>query len=477
MSAARQGNWSLVDHDSDPVPADPSELDKVIAHYKKISEAMTEQAALLKRIGDGDVRLLKGQSADALRKRARESAGALDKAAGRYADVYTALDGYEPALTTARTDTWNALTEAESASSDLQAAENMPDPVSAPRPDDAKPLTDTEKKESADRKAAIDNAGSGIAAAKQKVASALEALRVAAETAAAKIRENWHVDGLHTSGWDAFVHRLNKFLKKLVEILTYIGLALAVLAILVPGLNFIAFIGIGVAVVSLAASFILAAQGEGSWIGVIFGVLSLVGIGIAAKMASNLKHVQKLGLTKGATAKLDRLNIDILKNLRILRVSTQAGRPNISAMISERLSKVVLEAKNIKAFLAKTEVSPGWWHVFKDPKWVFRVDVSRFKAQFADGFKGIPGNYRWDRLIGISDIRDVSKIAGNVGLFGSIFQIKPWMYVGPISYTLGWFGRPFSMLNPSVLNPNDQRNSNSGWHDATYSGPTSENPV
>jgi hypothetical protein len=33
------------------------------------------------------------------------------------------------------------------------------------------------------------------------------------------------------------------------------------------------------------------------------------------------------------------------------------------------------------------------------------------------------------------------------------------------------------MLNPSFLNPFDQRNTNSGWHDAVYSGPTSENPV
>lgn len=470
MSAARQGNWPLVDHESDPVPADPSELKDVIAHYKKISEAMTEQAALLKRIGDGDVRLLKGQSADALRKRARESAGALDKAAGRYADVHTALDTYEPALGTARTQTRDALTAAEDANRELQTAEGMPDPVSAHRSEDDKPLTTKDKEESAERTTAIDGARAGINAAKQKVVDALATLRTAAETAAAKIRENWKVDGLHTSGWDAFVHRLNKFLKALVEILTYIGMALAVLAILIPGLNVIALMGIGVALLSVVASTILAAQGEGSWLGVILGVVSLVGIGIAAKIANNLKGVQGLGLAAGR-GRLGVLDSKILQNLKLLRISTQAGRSGASGILSGRLKNLVLDAKNLRAFLDKTAVSPGWWHVFKNPKWVFKEDWSRLTKMWPRG------DYRWDRLIGVSDIRDVRKIAGNIGLIGGIYQIKPWMYIGPISYGVGWFGRPFSMMNPSILNPNDQRNGNDGWHDANYSGPTGENPV
>jgi hypothetical protein len=468
MSAARTGDWPLVGHDSDPVPADPSELDEVIAHYKTMSEAMTEQAALLKRIGDGDVRLLKGQSADALRKRARESAGALDKAAARYSDVYSALDAYEPALTTARTDTWNGLLEAEKAARELQNAEGMPDPAAATRPDDAKPLTDEEKTQSSERASAISTASSGIAGAKQKVAGALEALRVAAEAASAKIRENWKVDGLHTSGWDAFVHRLNKFLKALVEILTYIGMALAVLAILIPGLNVIALIGIGVAVVSVVASVILAAQGEGSWLGVILGVLSLVGIGIAAKMANNLKGIQAIGLTKAGPVQL-KLAKDKIGAIAFALRNLGPNAPR--AGLRDLLSKSIGNFRSMGDFLLKQRVSPGWWHIFKNPKWVLKEDWTRLKTAWPNGA------YRWDRLIGISDIRDVSKISGNLGLLGNLYQIKPWMYVGPIAYGIGWFGRPFSMLNPSFLNPFDLRNTNSGWHDAVYSGPTSENPV
>lgn len=467
MSAARQGDWPLVDRDSDPVPADPSELDKVIDHYKKISEAMTEQAALLKRIGDGDVRLLKGKSADAMCKRARESAGALDKAAGRYADVHTALDGYRPALATARTQTWEALTAAETASSELRGAEDMPDPVNASRPDDAPPLTDEEKKASADRETKINKASAGIDAAKLIVATALETLRRAAETAAAKIRENWKVDDLHTSGWDAFVHRLNKFLKVLVEVLTYIGLALAVIAILIPGLNVITFLGIGVAVVSVVASAILAGQGEGSWLSVILGGLSLVGIGIAAKLASNLKHVQAIGLVKAGSVQL-KLAKD---KIGALAFALRNLSPAVRKDTREALFKAIDDFRSMGDFLLKTRVSPGWWHIFTKPKWVLKEDWSRLTKAWPKG------DYRWDRLIGVSDIRDVNKIASNLGLLGNIYQIKPWMYVGPIAYTLGWFGRPFSMMNPSVLDPNDLRKNNDGWHDANYAGLTSEDPV
>jgi hypothetical protein len=139
--------------------------------------------------------------------------------------------------------------------------------------------------------------------------------------------------------------------------------------------------------------------------------------------------------------------------------------------VRDALFKAVGNFRSMGDFLLKTRVSPGWWHIFKNPKWVLKEDWSRLTKAWPKG------DYRWDRLIGISDIRDVNKIAGNLGLLGNIYQIKPWMYVGPIAYTIGWFGRPFSMMNPSILNPNDPRKNNDGWHDANYSGLTGENPV
>src|SRR5690606_24670488 len=111
-----------------------------------------------KKIGDGDERLLKGQAADAMRKRSRESAGTLDKAAGRYADVRDALVGYQPELRVARSETGDALTAAQDAVSRLDVAHDMPDPVSEDRGEDAPELTSGQRRQSADRKAAIGRA-------------------------------------------------------------------------------------------------------------------------------------------------------------------------------------------------------------------------------------------------------------------------------------------------------------------------------
>ena len=162
--------------------------------------------------------------------------------------------------------------------------------MNADRPDDAPPLTDKEKQESESRTGKINEAKGDLEAAKAKARAAMVKFDAAATAAANKIRENWGDDGLHHSGWEAFLHKLNKFLKKLVEILMYIGMALAVLSILIPGLDMLTLLSVVATVVSVAASFILAVQGEGSWLSVIIGVLSLGLIGVAAKMAGNAQE-------------------------------------------------------------------------------------------------------------------------------------------------------------------------------------------
>ena len=107
--------------------------------------------------------------------------------------------------------------------------------------------------------------------------------------AAAKIKENWGDDGLKHSGLEVFVHGFNKFLKGLVEILGYIGMALAVLAFLLPGVGALALAGLIVGVVSLVASIVLAAQGEASWMGVILGVVGVAAAGVGLVVAKSIR--------------------------------------------------------------------------------------------------------------------------------------------------------------------------------------------
>lgn len=481
MSAVRGGDWPLLGYDSDPVPAEASGLDEVIRHYESITTQMETQAKLLKKIGDGDETLLKGVAADAMRKRSRESADALNKAAGRYADVRDALREYRPALETARSETGLALKDAQAAAGDQSSAEGLPDPVNADRSDDAPPLTEQDRQASANRSGKIETAKQDLAAAKARAVAAMSAFDTAAETAARKIRENWGDDGLKHSGWEAFLHQLNKILKKLVEILMYIGMALAVLSILIPGLGILTLLSVVATVVSVAASFILAIQGEGSWLSVIIGVLSLGLIGVAAKMAGSLKNVQAGLLTKGAGSlgNQTRTFQFLIRDREWLRnILTIGATPNIARQISAlsfRIGPMGDRLRGWQEFALKTSVSPGWWQIGKPNAWI-KGDFSKLSAWFKNDVSRIQsmwprGDYRWDRLIGISDIKDVQKInaaLSQIGVGG--FAIKPWMYIGPISYTFSWGMRPFSLLNPSNFNPADPRWSLYGWRDADYAG-------
>jgi hypothetical protein len=478
MGDTRAGEWHLLDYDSDPVPADVAGLDPVIKHYEDIALAMSTQAKLLKKIGDGDETLLKGKAADAMRKRSRESADALNKASGRYDDIRDALRTFRPELEYARSETGLALTAAQDAAAAQRGAEGLPDPVNADRPDDAPPLTDKEKQESESRTGKINEAKGELEAAKAKARAAMVRFDAAATAAANKIRENWADDGLHHSGWEAFLHKLNKFLKKLVEILMYIGMALAVLSILIPGLGMLTLLSVIATVVSVAASFILAVQGEGSWLSVIIGVLSLGLIGVAAKMAGSLKTIQaaqlgsKVKFTPGAIKELNSLAS------RLAIYSKNPMRP-FDRFMTGKLGAQIKPFTNWGNFIQTTRVSPGWWQIGKPNAWI-KGDFSKFGAwfkndssRFLTAVKG--GPWRWDRLIGISDIKDVQKINAALGQLGITgFAIKPWMYIGPISYTFGWSMRPFSLINPSNFNPTDPRWSLDGWRDADYSGLYSE---
>lgn len=501
MSAARDGEWNLLGHDSDPVPATADGLDGIISHYRDIAQAMTDQAALLKRIGDGDVRLLKGQAADAMRKRARESNEALSKVADRYTDVKDALVGYQPELRTARRLTGEALDEAETANRELGVAEDLADPVNEDRSKDDPPLTDEDREASSDRTAAIGKAESKIAAAKDKAGRALEALQTAADNAAAKIRENWGDDGLHHSWQEALRHKIAKVLKKIVEILGYIGMALAVLAILIPGLGIVTLLGVVVTVLSVIASTILAAWGEGSWLSVIIGVVSLGLIGVAAIATKALKGLQtiKVGNQGGGwrNATVDRLaSVSRLRDALRTRLPPNFSRPiaprinysrplpawrtnplspaerNLLGSLDRQFTTLTQNLNRWDDFIGRTTVKPPFWKFYTKEFW--RVEKSRF----ADVF--VKRDWRGDRVFGVNDINDLKKIDLNiVNLLGGVgSKIPLYAKLGPWAFGFGWTAGLWGMaVTPTNFSPTDLRSSFDWWKDADYSGLYSENNV
>ncbi|MFE7506889.1 hypothetical protein [Promicromonospora sp. NPDC057488] len=444
MSAARVGEWHLLDHDDDPVPAEASGLDAVIRHYKAIADMMTTQAALLKKVGEGDESLLKGESADAIREKAGESHERLGAAAGRYEDVHAALKEYQPALETARSETRAALTDAEAANDKQRGAEGMPDPVNADRPDDAKPLTDDEKQDSKDRENALAGAKADLDAAKAKCQAALDTLQAAADRAATKIKENWGDDGLGHSGWEAFLH---KALKWIVEILGWIGMALAILAMLVPGLQFLATAALIVAGIGLLGSTVLAIAGESSWVNVIFGVLGFLTLG--------------LGKVAMQAAKLGQTFIDLAKNFaaRIPNfVALMKGLPNLSKIFSgggfaKLLQNIKLPPLRLgapaglgsvttsvgssswgsffKNFFGKFKISPGDWAILKNPI----------------------GSWKFTDMVGLPDLATLKTLSifGRMGLPG-FASITPFVWtMGPLNFFWGFAAGAI----PAIMAPSD----------------------
>lgn len=443
MSAARVGEWHLLDHDDDPVPAEASGLDAVIRHYKEIAEMMTTQAALLKKVGEGDESLLKGESADAIREKAGESHERLAAAAGRYEDVHAALKEYQPALETARSETGTALKDAEAAAAKQRGAEGMPDPVNADRPDDAPPLTDSERRDSQDRTNAIAGAKADLDAAKAKCEAALETLQAAADRAKAKIKENWGDDGLGHSGWEAFLH---KALKWIVEILGWIGMALAILAMLIPGLQFLATLALGVALVGLLGSTVLAIAGESSWVNVIFGILGVLTLGLG-KVAMNL-------------AKAGKTFMDLAKNFAVripTFVAALKGLPNLASMFAKLNLGKLLTFKPPPILLGgagsigsvTTKVGSSGWGAFFSKIW------GKFKLSPGDWaiLKNPIGSWKFTDMVGLPDMALLKNLSifGQMGLPG-FASITPFVWtMGPLNFFWGFAAGAI----PAIMAPSD----------------------
>jgi hypothetical protein len=271
----RPGPWDLLDQPSDPVVADLPEVDSRLAYFRSLAETMRTEGQRLSQIASGES--LKGQYADKLRSASGTVAKDLDQVVGRYEAVVQALTTYEPALDAALSGSAQALDDAIDANTAVQAADAMP---TATAPAGGK-LTPQQEQDNADKTAATDAAADALNAAKQKLAGVLSALDQAGQTAAATIRKGFN-DGLTDSAWDRFKYAFKKFLQILIKILTYIGMALAVLALVIPGIGeMVLAAGVALGAVTLAANIGLKALGGGSWADIGIAIAGLLTFGAA----------------------------------------------------------------------------------------------------------------------------------------------------------------------------------------------------
>jgi hypothetical protein len=277
--SGRPVDWSPL-AGSDPIGGDVTAVASEAKYYRDLAHEISAQAAKLRRIASAGEQV--GQVADKLREVANDTAGKLDQTHGRVAAVGEALTSWIPHLDTAQSETLAALNQAKDAVARQQAN-------AAPAPGSPPPKTDADKAADKARAHRLDAADGDLAAAKKRFDDAVSERDAQASKAAGHIKDALD-DGLKDSWWDSFCDWVSEhvdIIKMVVEILTWVATAVAIIALFIPGLNVLALaLMIGV----LAGHTLLAATGNGSWTDVLMDVAAIA----TFKIGSVLGKVGKL---------------------------------------------------------------------------------------------------------------------------------------------------------------------------------------
>lgn len=401
---ARGGNWALLGEGSDPIVADVPVVQELVTYYRSIADEIRSEADVLRKIGEGDESQFKGASADAVRKKSGEVASSLLKMSGRYDAIRDALTGYVPELETALAESATALREAEDASAAGARATGMPDP-SQGRASDAPPMTADEQGAVDAKHRAAEDARSGADAATARLRRAVDTLNGAGRAAASTIRAAWD-DGLHDTLGDKIKAFFSKLLKILVKIFTYIGIALAVLAIIIPGVGMFTFMAAVAASVVLVANIALAGMGEGSWLDVITAAVGLVLVGVGGALTKAVSTLKTAGLTKSMAGfeKNSLAKIQQLQNKRSFQIEKALSARTTPNGVQSALAQVRTIGKDIekvqdglaaartKGTIGGFREKPNWWHPGKA---LWNDDKGKFRDVF------VKGDWRAERLFSV----------------------------------------------------------------------------
>lgn len=298
---SRPVDWSPL-RGTDPVPGDPDAVSEQSRHASDTAVELRQQIGRLRRIGrEGS---LEGEYADRLRRAADELVGDLELVHRRYSRVAAALRQWEP-----------QLREAQSSADRIRlAAQRLDDERRALRRQaaalGASSLQTTTGSLLAPTPAQVAAAQAAAAAAERvqrrlrevevelesldrDLTTVVEDLRHDGKVVAAQIQRagdddiqdtRWEdVKGAAAGAWravDSFVDRHIDVIKKVVEVLEYVAMALAVAAIFIPGVNLAVLLLAGAVV--FGSQGLLYATGNGSATDLALATLGLVTLGTGA---------------------------------------------------------------------------------------------------------------------------------------------------------------------------------------------------
>lgn len=301
----RAGQWELLGHAEDPVPASEWDLQQAARRFDDRADDLEEAHGTLSRLSRLDG--WRGKAAETFAEKADDVLADLDKARQKYADAGTALRTFAGKVDTARTRSWNALTEAVAADSAMRS--NRPDPLAGV--EDPTPEMCSAARAEGDRYTA---AVCALGDARTALAEALDDLEDAARQCADDLDAASAV--FEDSTWDdvkGAVRSISGILVQICDVLEWVALGLAAIALAIAifatapiwgtiaAVVFALGVVVAAAILVIRSSLVVSESGEATWADVAWD-----GVGLLASAIGGRATVRALrevpGLLSGSAA-------------------------------------------------------------------------------------------------------------------------------------------------------------------------------
>ena len=298
MARPADWEWRPLGLDRDPVPGDPARISDEAQHLASVATEISNQVAALRKIASSGDEV--GKHADEIRSSANDLADQLDKVAGRYQKVSSALNGWIPDLERAQAMSVQALDQAEGPYKQVSQTVVLPSGpnLTAQQQQDVQQYHDSVRK------------AQGDLAAAQALLHRATSLRDSSGSHCAGLIRAACDDGVKDSWWDSFknfVHNWAWLLKDICTVLEVIATVLAIVAFILSQLtglgeliDLIILIAMVATAVAAGGRLALAATGNGSWADFIIDAVSLLTFGAGRFLGAGVK-----GMAAGARSVLE----------------------------------------------------------------------------------------------------------------------------------------------------------------------------
>lgn len=283
MGRPSGSQWQPLGWDTDPVPGDPEVITEEARLLASVAEQINGQIDALKKISSDQTNF--GKTADAIRSSASDLVGTLRVVAERYQRVSSALTGWVGELEQAQSMSIRALDQAEAPYAQLNQVVALPS---------GSQLTPAQQQGIQNYHAAMQRAQGAVDDAKALLNQAISLRDEQGSYYASKINGAAN-DALRDSRWDKFKSWVSDnagWLKTLAKVLGDIVAVLALVCLLIPGVDLLLIAAIALTAMLLVVHTMLAATGNGSWLDVAIDIIGIATLGYGLEVADSVEGAE-----------------------------------------------------------------------------------------------------------------------------------------------------------------------------------------